>query len=80
MKISFFAGDKNTKICGAAKLECYSVIKNKFWSSESFNATRGECNCLSGCTSITYNAEIERTVIDYRFISEYVYFMHHLQL
>lgn len=52
-------GDNNTKICGAAKIECYEK------ADETFSSDSGlpfHCNCLRACESIDYTGKIIEAV------------------
>ncbi|KAG4070425.1 hypothetical protein HA402_005657 [Bradysia odoriphaga] len=65
--------DKNTPICGAAKIACYNeaednLLKEQF--AEGLTLEPGAervkaCNCLPACTSITYDAEISQAPFDW---------------
>ncbi len=65
--------DKDTPICGAAKIACYNLaednlLKEQF--AEGLTLAPGDervkgCNCLPACTSITYDAEISQAPFDY---------------
>ncbi|XP_037031858.1 pickpocket protein 28-like isoform X2 [Bradysia coprophila] len=65
--------DKDTPICGAAKIACYNeaednLLKEQF--TEGLTLEPGAervkaCNCLPACTSITYDAEISQAPFDW---------------
>lgn len=63
-----FAGDKNTKICGTAKVKCYKESKRKLSIDKNARWFRDECNCLPACTSIEYHTSIVRIHIDWEAI------------
>lgn len=65
MKILFFAGDKNTKICGGARIECYTNAERMLLTNKSAKSFRDACNCLPECTKIEYNADIDRVKYDW---------------
>lgn len=71
-KKKIIAGDRNTPVCGAAKLQCYNKAEDELLKSDFLegltkpeNAKKG-CNCLPACTSITYDAEISQAKFDWR--------------
>lgn len=65
--------DKDTPICGAAKIICYTEARNKLFAQqilESLTIKPGDervkgCNCLPACTSISYDAEIFQHPLEY---------------
>lgn len=67
-----FAGDENTKICGAAKVQCYddaeiNLFDEKVARTEhdkSVWSFRQKCNCMPACLSIDYDAEINNVKYD----------------
>lgn len=69
----FFLGDKNTKICGTGSSKCYRNAEKKLFGEDiiddfqddSVKLFRSQCNCLPACTSIKYDAVIDRTKFDY---------------
>lgn len=73
MFLNFILGDNQTKICGGLKLRCYRDAEMKLfgedWDDEStvdeVQSIRDKCNCLPSCTSISYDAEIDRANYDY---------------
>lgn len=52
-------GDKQTKICGSAKIDCYTAAEIKLSSNDSISKL---CNCLPACTSIVYETYIDELV------------------
>lgn len=56
----FHAGDQNTKICGATRLQCVKIAQSKLFTTQNGKAFRDGCNCLPSCTFVTFNAEINR--------------------
>lgn len=68
-----FVGDKITKICGIGSGECYVDAEKKLFgediidefSNDTVKFYRENCNCLPACTSIRYEAFIDRTKFDY---------------
>ena len=82
MKISFFAGDRDTEICGGASINCYqNAEKNLYgediideFTNDTVKLYREFCNCLPSCTQIKYEAYIDRTKFDYeRMMKSYGY-------
>lgn len=67
-------GDKNTKICGAGSIKCYQEAEKKLLGEDVIDGLkdhiaksfRYRCNCLPACTSIVYDAEIDRAKFDWR--------------
>lgn len=65
----YIAGNESTKICGAAKIECYTQSQKKLFeediadglSDEEARSFRNECNCLPSCISIIYDAHIDQS-------------------
>lgn len=57
-------GDHNTKICGGGSIKCYKAAEKKLSTSSYARAFRAKCNCLPTCTTIEYNAEIDRVKFD----------------
>ncbi|XP_037032181.1 pickpocket protein 28-like [Bradysia coprophila] len=66
--------DKDTPICGAAKMNCYlkagsNLLKEQFakrLTLEPGAESVTGCNCLPACTSITYDAEISQAPFDWK--------------
>jgi len=60
--------DKNTSICGAAKISCFQLAEASFQRQTLLNLVASEqsraCNCLPSCNSITYDAEILQYPVD----------------
>lgn len=64
----YFAGDENTKICGTAKIKCYMQAQESLFeedivdglSDQEAKSFRNECNCLPSCTTVTYDAHVDR--------------------
>lgn len=61
----FDTGDADTKICGAAQIECYTEEFLK--DSLKF---RQKCDCLPSCNFITYEAKMDRIELDLKSISK----------
>lgn len=57
-------GDKNTQICGAARMRCMKEAKWKMSTTNSGKAFEEECNCVPACTFIKYNAYVSRSPLD----------------
>ncbi|XP_055303119.1 pickpocket protein 28-like [Sitodiplosis mosellana] len=55
--------DKNTPICNVSSLSCCEYAHG-FYFGRSFYTTSGGCNCLPACTSIEYNAQLDRVKFD----------------
>lgn len=62
------SGDNRTKICGVASVECY---EDALWTLFSIDiidgmkdkvarAYRENCNCLPACTTISYEATVNK--------------------
>lgn len=74
----WFLGDKNTKICGTGRAQCYRDAEKKLFGEDvidhvrkdSSKVFRATCDCLPACTSIKYSADIDRTKFDYMRIIE----------
>lgn len=67
-----FAGDADTKICGAANIHCYNSAHDKLSEkkfieglADDIDAVKNGCNCLPSCTSISYDAEISQATFDW---------------
>lgn len=58
-------GDENTRICGAGRIKCYKAAEKTLMTNSSARLFRKTCNCLPGCTSIEYNANIDRVKFDW---------------
>lgn len=66
------SGLKTTKICGAAKLKCYENAEKKLFGEDVIDGItdnkvksfRQNCQCLPGCTSVKFDAEIDRAKLD----------------
>lgn len=60
-----------TPVCGPSNISCYKsaeyeVMKEEFLKIEAGNELGNDnCNCLPGCTSISYDAEISNTKFTY---------------
>lgn len=59
-----FAGDRNTKVCGPAKIECYRMAERVLLTSNRAKAFREKCNCLQVCRSLDYGGNIDRIESD----------------
>ncbi|XP_031621556.1 pickpocket protein 28-like [Contarinia nasturtii] len=51
--------DKDTKICGAASINCYKMARKKYESYDG-KLFRDECNCMDLCINIQYDYEIKK--------------------
>lgn len=68
-----FAGTKDTKICGASNVGCYNEANQKLFGEDVIDGLknitarkfRENCCCLPACTTITYDADIERAAFDF---------------
>lgn len=66
-------GEKNTKICGPAKIKCYKEAQKKLYGEDievgltdkAAKSFRKQCNCLPACSLIIYDADIDRAKVDY---------------
>lgn len=62
LMVLFFAGDNATKICSSLKSECYKNAAEILYGEDIVDGLedndaklfRKNCNCLSSCTSISY--------------------------
>lgn len=67
-------GEKGSNICGAQSMECYLAAENKLYGEDIIDglkdrnakAFRKKCNCLPACTSIYYDAEIDRAKYEWK--------------
>ncbi|XP_037032179.1 pickpocket protein 28-like [Bradysia coprophila] len=65
--------DKDTPICGIAKIDCYNEAENNLTKQQFVEESTLEpgaervtsCNCLPACTSIIYDAEISQAPYDW---------------
>lgn len=63
-----FSGDNLTKICGTARIECYTNAEQQIYGedvidglkNEAAKTFRRQCNCRPSCTSIKYDVDIDR--------------------
>lgn len=70
----YFAGNESTKICGTAKIDCYKQAQQTLFeedivdglSNEKAKLFRRKCNCLPSCTSIFYEAHVDRAKFYWR--------------
>lgn len=68
------AGTKGTNICGSAKVKCYEESEEKLYGADVIDGLtdsaakkfRKNCQCLPMCTSIVYEAEIDRAKFDWQ--------------
>lgn len=68
------AGNESTKICGSAKIECYRQAQRQLFeediidglSNKKAESFRRKCHCLPSCTTITYEANVDRTKFYWR--------------
>ncbi|XP_055298686.1 pickpocket protein 28-like [Sitodiplosis mosellana] len=56
--------DNSTKVCGAASIECYEKVEFLTSIELAIAINLVNCTCLPACTSIEYNAEIDRVTFD----------------
>ena len=72
------ARDRQTKICGAAKITCYENADFRFYREDIDgplnenmpNSFRDKCNCLPACVSIEYDAEVDRNKYDLEILEQ----------
>ena len=65
-------GTKTTKICGIGSIDCYKNAEQKLYgedvlfglTDENAKSFRANCNCLSACSSIEYDADVDRSKFD----------------
>lgn len=65
--------DNRTKICGAALVRCYQKAEKRLFGEDVMDGVkddlvkmfREDCNCLPACTSIIYDADIDRAPLDW---------------
>lgn len=50
------AGDRNTRVCTVAEIQCYVDADSTFYE----NLSVKQCNCLPDCFTITYDLEISQ--------------------
>lgn len=70
--IVLFLGNEKTKICGAGSIRCYRNAREKLFGTDIIDGLKDEeaksfrlkCNCLPACTSIKYDADIDRATFD----------------
>lgn len=68
-------GNESTKVCGVGKIQCYRDAHYRLFqtdlvdglSTEEGKFFRNSCNCLPACTMISYETEIIRTKLDWKF-------------
>lgn len=71
--MAFISGDVNTRICGASQIKCYENAEKKLFGEDIIDGLkdsdargfRENCNCFPTCTSIVYDAEIDRAKFDW---------------
>lgn len=61
--------DKDTKICGAAKINCYHHVENKLFrraktKDKLEKSFREKCNCLAACNIVKYLANVNEYKFD----------------
>lgn len=67
-------GNESTKICGSAKIECYKQAQGRLLeediidglSNKEAKTFRRKCYCLPSCTSINYEAHVDRAKFSWR--------------
>lgn len=72
MKFAYLE-DNRTKICGAALVNCYQKAEKRLFGEDVIDGVkddlvkmfREDCNCLPACTSIIYDADIDRAPLDW---------------
>lgn len=55
-----YLGDKDTQICGASQIKCYTAAENALAASDRGKLFRSKCNCLPSCITIEYNVDENR--------------------
>lgn len=63
-----FTGDEYTRICGTKSVKCYQDAEHRLFGEDIYSGMsdmdaksfRLRCDCLSGCTNIEYDVEIDR--------------------
>lgn len=76
-----FAGDRNTKICGTAKLFCCTWAEMEFFEIDKPNGTeyhtieafRNACKCLPACTAIEYEGNVDRVKYNWKAIMPHLF-------
>lgn len=61
--------DRNTPICGIAKVSCYNWAENDLLEDSDSVASAlkiKSCNCLPACTSISYDSEITQATYEWK--------------
>lgn len=72
--MEIISGDLKTRICGASSISCYRNADKKLFGedviiglkNDAARSFREQCNCLPACTTITYNAEVDRAKFDFQ--------------
>lgn len=72
------ARDRQTNICGAAKITCYENTDFQFYREDTDGplnenmpkSFRDKCNCLPACVSIKYDAEVDRNKYDLEILEQ----------
>lgn len=68
----FVVGERKTMICGAASIRCYQAAQRRLFGEFVIDGTRNDaklfrenCNCMPSCTSIIYDADIDRAKLNW---------------
>ena len=67
-------GNESTKICGTAKIECYIQARHNLFEEDIVDGLtnkeaklfRQGCKCLPSCTTIKYEAHVDRAKFYWR--------------
>lgn len=73
MVVFDLVGKRNSNICGSASLNCYETAEKKLFGEDIIDGLhdkdaqlfRENCNCLPACTTMIYDAEIDRAKYDW---------------
>lgn len=68
-----FLGANDTKICGPGMIRCYRDAEKHLFGQDIIDgltdptaiAFRKKCNCMSGCASIKYEADVDRAKFNF---------------
>lgn len=72
--LNLIPGERSTKVCGASSVKCYRNAEKKLFGEDIIDGLtdytaksfRQNCNCLPTCTSIIYDADIDRARFDWK--------------
>lgn len=67
------SGDSETRVCGTLSIKCYRSADKRLFGQDVLMGLKDDgarlfrerCNCLAACTTITYNAEVDRAKFDF---------------